>query len=100
MRVLVVWEPVLATDWSAPSSFALKRIPDSRAAQFWDKQRVVSHAMGEHDRNSIVWDRVAVYGPDAVWNNAPPPPAYMDGPVVDAINGARAALGNALAAIH
>lgn len=100
VRAFVVWEPVLATDFAAPSSFALKRISDLRASQFWDKQRVISKMMGERDRNSIVWDRAAVYSADAVWDGAPPPPLFADGPVIQAIDGTRAALSRALAAAH
>ena len=36
MRVFVVWEPILTTDWSPPTTFALHRIPDLRAQQYWD----------------------------------------------------------------
>jgi hypothetical protein len=96
LRALVVWEPVLPTDWGAPSSAALNRIGDRRATQFWDKPRLISHSMGEHDRKSIVWDHISVYAPDAVWNQAPPRAVFADGPVVDAIDGARAALTKAL----
>ena len=35
--MFVIWEPVLPTDWSSPSTATLRRISDSRAAQFWDK---------------------------------------------------------------
>jgi hypothetical protein len=61
VRAFVVWEPVLPTDWSSPSPAALSRLSDSRVAQFWDKNRLISHSMGEHDRRSIVWDYLAVY---------------------------------------
>jgi len=43
-----------AVDWLSPSKAALSRIFDTRAAQFWDKGRLVSHSMGEHDRRSVV----------------------------------------------
>ena len=49
VRVLVVWEPVLKTDWSAPGSTALMRIPDPRVRQYWDKGRLLSKAMGEKE---------------------------------------------------
>ena len=97
LRVFVVWEPVLLTDWGAPSSAALKRIDDLRVVQFWDKGRLLSHAMGEHDKNSIVWDYISVYAPGAAWKQAPPDPVYGDGPVLDVIEPARAAIVRALA---
>ena len=92
-----MWEPVLPTDWGAPSSSALRRISDPRALQFWDKGRLLSHAMGEHDKDTIVWDQILVYNSDAVWKQAPPKPLWEGGPVLDVIEPARTALKNALA---
>ena len=100
MRVFVVWEPVLPTDWSSPSTAALSRVSDLRAAQFWDKGRLISHSMGEHDRRSIVWDYVAVYPAGAVWTESPPPALYHGNPVVRATEAARAAIRQALAGEH
>lgn len=76
MRVFVIWEPVLPTDWSAPSPSALNRVSDTRASQFWDKGRLVSHSLGEHDHHSVVWDYIAVYPPGAVWEDGPPEALY------------------------
>jgi hypothetical protein len=96
----VVWEPVLATDWAAPSTAALRRIPDLRTAQYWDKGRLISHSMGEHDRKSIVWDRILVYPAGAIWKDAPPAPLYQDGPVVRVTGPAQAALAQALQGVN
>ena len=95
-RVFVVWEPVLFTDWSSPSTATLGRISNTRAAQFWDKERLISHSMGEHDRHSAVWDYIAVYPRRAVWEASPPEPLYSGGPVVRVIDEARSALSKAL----
>ena len=95
-RIFVVWEPVLFTDWSSPSTATLGRIPDAHAPQFWDKERLVSHSMGEHDRRSIVWDYIVVYPQGAVWKESPPEPLYSGGPVVRVIDEARSALSRAL----
>jgi hypothetical protein len=92
LRVFVIWEPVLATDLSAPSTIALRRIHDSRVKQYWDQNRVLSHAMGEHDRPSVVWDYVAVYKPAQIWTDAPPQPEFTGRPVVRFIEGTRTAL--------
>jgi hypothetical protein len=92
LRVFVIWEPVLATDLSAPSTIALRRIHDSRVKQYWDQNRVLSHAMGEHDRPSVVWDYVAVYKPAQIWTAAPPQPEFTGRPVVRFIEGTRTAL--------
>jgi hypothetical protein len=92
VRVFVVWEPVLPTDFVAPSTAALARIPDSRAAQFWDKTRALSHLLGEHNRSIVVWDYIAVYASGTLWQDAPPKPIYSANPVRDAINGAKDAV--------
>ncbi len=96
VRTFVVWEPVLATDWSRPATAALGRIPDPRAAQFWDRQRLISHAMGEHDRRSVVWDYIGIYPRGALWTDRPPEPLYHGRPVVKVREPAAAALAKAL----
>ena len=96
VRIFVVWEPVLFTDWSSPSTATLGRITGAQAIQFWDKGRLISHSMGEHDRRSIVWDYIAVYPQGAVWEASPPEPLYSGGPVVRVIDKARSALSHAL----
>ena len=96
VRAFVIWEPVLATDWTSPSTVSLRRISDTRAVQFWDRDRLISHSMGEHDRRSVVWDYIGVYAPGAVWEEAPPGALYHGGPVVRVTDEARAALNRAL----
>ena len=92
VRAFVIWEPVLPTDWFSPSTATLRRISDTRAAQFWDRGRLVSHAMGEQDRRSVVWDYIAVYPSGAIWEDRPPEALYQGGPVVQVTEAARAAL--------
>jgi hypothetical protein len=96
VRVFVIWEPVLPTDFVAPSTAALARIPDVRAAQYWDSKRTLSHFLGERNRSTVVWDYVAVYAPGTVWQDAPPKPVYSDNPVRDAINGAKESIQHLL----
>jgi hypothetical protein len=100
LRAFVVWEPVLLTDWSSPSTATLSRLSDVRVTQFWDRRRLVSNAMGEHDRRSVVWDYVAVYAAGAVWENGPPAALYHGNPVVRVAEEARAAIAQALAERH
>jgi hypothetical protein len=78
------------------STTALGRISNPRAAQFWDKNRLISHSMGEHDRGSIVWDYVAVYAQGATWEERPPKALYGGGPVVRVVDETRAAVVQAL----
>jgi hypothetical protein len=96
VRAFVVWEPVLPTDWGPPSTAALKRISDSRAVQFWDKDRLVSHRMGERDKDSIVWDQIAVFAPGVSWENGPPQSVWADRPVVRVMEPARSAITKTL----
>ncbi|MGA8593509.1 MAG: hypothetical protein WB676_02085 [Bryobacteraceae bacterium] len=96
VRVFVVWEPVLPTDWGAPSTATLKRIADSRATQFWDKRRLISHSLGEHNRRSVIWDYIAVYPAGVIWTDRPPRSLYAGGPVVRVEEPARGALVQAL----
>jgi hypothetical protein len=96
IRAFVVWEPVLPTDWGAPSTPALNRISDGRVAQYWYKDRLVSKSMGEHDTKSIVWDHITVYGPGATWHQ--PTALFADGPVIKVLEPAREAITKALSA--
>lgn len=92
VRVFAIWEPVLPTDFAAPSTAALARIPDARAAQYWDRSRALSRLLGERNRSTVVWDYIAVYQPGTPWRDAPPKPVYSDGPVRDVISGAKDAI--------
>jgi hypothetical protein len=101
IRVFVVWEPVLPTDWMAPSTATLKRISDLRARQYWDNGRLLSKALGEKDKDSIVWDQVLVYQRGVSWTDAKPPkPLSSEGPVKDVISEFTAALHQAIAQPH
>ena len=84
----MIWEPVLPTDFVAPSTAALARIPDLRAAQYWDRKRALSHLLGERNRSTVVWDYIAVFAPGTLWHDVPPKPIYSDNPVRDVIGGA------------
>jgi hypothetical protein len=97
VRVFVIWEPVLPTDFAAPSTAALLRIPDARAAQYWDKSRALSHLLGERNRSTVIWDYIAVYQPGTLWQDAPPKSVYSDSPVRDAIRGAKDVIQGSLA---
>lgn len=96
IRIFVVWEPVLTTDWGRPTASTLKRISDVRASQFWDQGLLISHSIGAHNRRNVVWDYIAVYAPEEIWDERPPKPLYEGGPVVRALEPARVALVQAL----
>ncbi|MDP8979192.1 MAG: hypothetical protein M3O35_01230 [Acidobacteriota bacterium] len=77
LQVFVIWEPVLVTDWGRPSDGALGLIQDRRVKQFWDRGRVLSHALGEKDKHSIVWDWAGIYPAGTDWRKS----AFSAGPV-------------------
>ena len=97
MRVFVIWEPVLPTDFVAPSTAALARIPDARVAQYWDRKRALSHLLGERNRSTVVWDHIAVYAPGTLWEDTLPKPIYSDNPVLDVISGVKESIQRLLA---
>ena len=77
----MIWEKVLLSDFRAPSPAIVLRLHDPRVSQYWDKGRLLSRAMGEKDRSTMVWDYVAIYQPGASWEEAPPKPVYHGYPV-------------------
>ena len=83
----MIWEPVLPTDFGAPSTGTMRRVSDLRASQYWDKEHVVSRLLGERDRRSVVWDYVAVYQLGKLWEQGPPDAVYSGRTVVRAIRG-------------
>jgi len=93
VAVLVVWEPILFTDWRPPSGSAMARIPDVRARQFWDPQHLVAQDLSRIARqrpalpgpscclhDGLHWDEAILYPPGPRWSEAPAPTVW-DGPV-------------------
>jgi len=89
-----VWEPILATDWSPPTTFALNRIPDRRVQQYWDPKHLIAKKLATDRRppqpsedcceqDGILWDLAAVYPKGATWNDRLPVAVLFNGPVVD-----------------
>ena len=84
----------MPTDLAAPATMTLKRISDSRASQYWDKQHLVSSSIG--DPEGVVWDYVAVYPKGKLWDKSPPEPVYSKAPVIHGIDGTRDAIQKVL----
>jgi hypothetical protein len=93
IRVLVVWEPILATDWKSPSANTLARIPDKRVRQFWDSKHVVANGLNKIVKqkspqpepsccvqNGIYWDDAILYAPHAHGKDEPTA-VFWNGPV-------------------
>jgi len=108
--VQVVWEPVLVTDIAPPLSRVLGLIPDRRVIQYWDPDRVLSsdlvRAANAHPEkygleepfppDFVTWDFIAVFGKSARWEGDLPGPTHYGGPVVQAIEEARASVSEGL----
>jgi hypothetical protein len=90
VRIFVVWEPILPTDWSRPSRTVLSRIPEANVVQYWDKGHLIAKELAQQLTNSqephccvsddTLWDVVALYPQDTSWGSSPP--VFIDGPVV------------------
>lgn len=102
--MFVVWEPILATDWSKPNTSALSRISDARAVQFWDEERVLADRLARDARepqprpdcceqDGVLWDLAAVYPKGARWEERLPVASVFDGPVVRVTGQISGALG-------
>jgi hypothetical protein len=99
-----VWEPILASDFMAPTTGVLHRIPDPRARHYWDEKHGLAKRMARDarppqpppnccDQDGILWDLVAVYSKGARWDAALPPATVFDGPVVLVTEKIEAAIG-------
>jgi hypothetical protein len=93
LRVFVIWEPVLETDWGTPSPSLTGQVPDPRVMHFWDRDRRLSAWYGGAQKlpalaavekvgfsmNDVIWDTALVYPSAAHWGD---PAAVLLAPVV------------------
>ena len=103
MRLFVVWEPILLTDFARPISSVLQRMPDLRVRQYWDPQHVLSAQMTRDarapqpvqdccDRRGYLWDLAAVYPPGSTWTDRLPTATVFNGTVLDIVDQLAAAI--------
>jgi hypothetical protein len=96
VKVFVIWEPIIFSDLTLPADSVLRRVTDVRAAQYYDRNHLVSKALqaqmlarGVTGRDYLVkdkyvWDTMAVYAPGTRWeNSAAPKPDFVGAPVVE-----------------
>ena len=104
MRVFVVWEPILASDFMAPTTGALRRISDTRARHFWDEDHALAKVMKRDARppqptpsccesEGTLWDLAAVYPKGVRWDATLPPAVVFDGPVLSVADKIEEAIG-------
>ena len=81
LRVFVIWEPVLETDWGTPSQALTGYVADPRVMHFWDRDHRLSSGYGgvqnlaalatiervEFRMKDVVWDTVLIYPPVVPW---------------------------------
>ena len=88
LRVFVVWEPILPSDWARPTRLVLSRIPDRRVAQYWDRGHLIAEDVRNHlpafelhccTSEGILWDVVALYPEGSGWDHSVP--VFIDGPI-------------------
>jgi len=97
LRVLVVWEPILPTDWQPPSGSTLGRIADGRVRQFWDPKHAVSAQLKDRAnlnppqpkpdccvQKGFYWDEAILYPAGKHWKDASAS-LFWNGPVVKVI---------------
>ena len=103
IRVFAVWEPMLPTDFSKPTTIVLNRLYDRRVVQFWDKGHVLASRMSQDARppqptqqccvrNGHLWDLLAIYRASEKWETQMPVATMFDGPVLYVRQGIRQAL--------
>jgi len=106
LKVLVVWEPVIASDTGPPDDSVLTLLSDPRIVHFWDEDRALSKALvrtwsqagiqikseGRSDPDLVIWDFVAVYPSGVHWDGSLAPALHYGSPVVDQIEQVRAKL--------
>ena len=96
VKVFVIWEPIVFSDLVVPSDSVLRRIADSRAAQYYDSKHLVSKALqgqmlahgvtGQdyYVKDEYVWDAAAVYPPGVRWEIAAgAKPDFVGAPVAE-----------------
>ena len=75
LRVLVVWEPILASDVEGTAPPATALIPDPRAEHFWAPDLELARAWKEPLglTGQVAWDVYLGFDRAARWRSAAPP---------------------------
>jgi hypothetical protein len=103
--VFAVWEPMLPTDLSAPTTGTLARLSDSRVRQYWDADHLLAKQLAHYARSpqpepdcctrqDVLWDLMAIYPRGGQWTDKTPIASVFNGPIVDVIDALTKALGD------
>jgi len=97
VRVIVIWLPVVLSDFGPPSKSVRKPLRDPRVFEFWDPEKWASPRMMERavqmvraggeepefDTDDTAWDMIALYPAGVVWEDPFPTPTWWEFPVVE-----------------
>lgn len=110
LKVYVIWESVGVTDQFPPINAVLARVDDTRAAQYWDKDRLVAGALRARVvrgstpivgaaslvRGEVLWDAIFLYAAGARWGEDAQP-LFIGAPVYRTTPALRQSLKQAFA---
>ena len=75
-----VFIPMVGSDAKAPAEKAASELAKHGVKSYWDGDRKLGTAyaklFGNPEGLKVAWDVYFVYGPDAVWGEGPPKPAF------------------------
>lgn len=75
LRVYAIWLPMISDD--SRSRWRQDLLTDSRVTHFWDEDRLVGRFFAKLSdpppKGGVQWDAFFVYGPEASWDETPPP---------------------------
>lgn len=110
LRILMVWEAVMATDTDPPNSRVLARASDPRVSQYWDKEGALAKVWqpvlmknasavtgkAELITGDVLWDMAALFVRGSRWESKLPAASFVGAPVVQTIAPLAQAIRSAL----
>ena len=80
LATFAVYIPMVPGDAKGPAEEAAKHMQKAGIRSYWDGERKLGAAYGKvvklPENKTMAWDVYFVYGPDAVWGETPPKPAF------------------------
>ena len=94
LQVLVVWEPILPTDWERPTNSVLARLHYPGVVQFWDHDHLIAREISRElaadpggpkprccSLRGNLWDFVGLYPKGSRWQGGSPKAVFANGTV-------------------
>jgi len=78
LRAYVIWDPIFGGNFDRESRNLARSFPDKRVSYFKDPGSLAGNLWERvlQTGREITWDVYLLYGADAQWNEAPPPPDF------------------------